>query len=289
MHESDGLQLIAGLHADIETLTALRELGMPLNDTVVEAAALSGRFNILQHLLTEQRCPVTDTLSHYAARSGSIPMLQWLRSDTQCVFDEYTCDGAAITGQLAALQHLRSKGCDWNDESIPCYAAASGSMELVEWLLQQDDIEFDAEALAFAVGVGQSAMVERLRATGCEWDEEFCRQAVIHRAIDTLRWLREQGCPWDVTELYELAACNNQTDILAYVAEQGELPDAGAMAVALNCAGTFDQLQAAQLIKQHGAEWPAVLGYSKHGAPMAHTQQWHGETLAWARAQGCVH
>jgi hypothetical protein len=287
MHKNKKLQLVAGLHADIETLAALLELGMPLSDTVVEAAALAGRLNMLQHLLTEQRCPVPKTLTYYAARSGSIPILQWLRSEGLGVFNDYTCEGAAEGGHLAVLKHLQNERCEWDAECITGYAAASGNIELVEWLRQQG-VEFDDEALSSAAGASQIAMCEHLRALGCEWDEDACRLAVIHRAVDTLRWLREQGSPWDVNEVYQLAACNNQTDVLEYVAEQGELPDAGAMTEALKCAGTYNRLQAAQLIRQHGAAWPAVLGYSKHGAPMAHTQQWHGETLAWARAQGCT-
>jgi hypothetical protein len=47
----------AELHANIQTLTVLRELGMPLRDTVLNAVALSGRVDILQHLLSERTCP----------------------------------------------------------------------------------------------------------------------------------------------------------------------------------------------------------------------------------------
>jgi hypothetical protein len=71
----NSLQLIAGLHADIETLTVLRELGMPLSDTVVNAAALSGRVNVLQYLVKKQQCPVPEFLSQYAARSGNFSMV----------------------------------------------------------------------------------------------------------------------------------------------------------------------------------------------------------------------
>jgi hypothetical protein len=74
--DNKALQLTAGLVADIETLAVLRELGMPLSDTVVEAAALSGRLNILQHLLADQQCPRPFRLSHSAALSGSINMLR---------------------------------------------------------------------------------------------------------------------------------------------------------------------------------------------------------------------
>jgi hypothetical protein len=102
------LQHIAGLFADMETLLALRELGMPLSDDVVRAVAQSGRLDILQHLIREQQCPTPQALSHWAAHSGNIDMLEWLRAEGLCEFDHNMCAGAAEGRHLAVLQHLRS-------------------------------------------------------------------------------------------------------------------------------------------------------------------------------------
>jgi hypothetical protein len=191
------LQLIAGLHADLETLTTLRELGMPLSENLIEAVALSGRLDILQHLITEQQCPISSKkFSHYAARSGSISMLQWLRSENSCTFDKTACKGAAYAGQLAALQHLRNEGCDWNKYYIACYAARSGSIEVVDWLRQQQGIALDVQVMmSWAAGAGQTAMCQQFLSTGCEMDAYACFEAARCGRSGTLRWLREQGCP----------------------------------------------------------------------------------------------
>eukprot|EP00953_Heterococcus_sp_UTEX-ZZ885_P004279 2806-Heterococcus_DN1.PRE.1 len=134
--ENKQLHLIAGLCADIETLTALRELGMLLSETLVTAVAFSGRLHILQHLLTEEQCPQPESLSYFGAFSGSTSMLVWLRAQGWCVFDAKTCAGAAQGGHLAALKHLRSDGCEWDDEYIACDAATSGSTKMMKWLQQ---------------------------------------------------------------------------------------------------------------------------------------------------------
>jgi hypothetical protein len=76
------LQLIAGLRASIETLDVLRELDMQLSDTVVNAAAQSGRLHVLQHLLSDQQCPRPRLIALFAARSGNISMLKWLRAQS---------------------------------------------------------------------------------------------------------------------------------------------------------------------------------------------------------------
>jgi hypothetical protein len=279
---NESMQMVAGLHADVETLTALLELGMPLTDAVVNAVALSGRLNILQHLFTEHHCPlaVPDVLSFNAARSGSIIMLDWLRKKSFCEHDDFTCTGAAIAGCLAALQHLINEGCDWDRVYIPCYAASSGCIEMMEWLQQQHGAQFDEDAMAYAAGAGQTAMCQYLRSMSCAWDTTACGRAASAGHLDVLRWLREQGCPWDVNEVCIEAANNELIVILDYLIEAGEELDAELLTDALNLAGSRNKLLAVQWLRQHGAQWPAVL---KHG-----TQQWSGESLAWARAEGCT-
>jgi hypothetical protein len=278
--EEESLQLIAGLHADIETLALLRELGMPLSEILVEAVALSGRLSTLQHLVAEPGCSIPDALSYYAARSGSISMLQWLRAEDLCAFNKQTCAGAARGGHLAALRHLRSEGCDWQEAYIADYAGSSGSVAVVEWLRQQQGIRIDAEVMSYAAGAGQLAMCQHLRSTGCDWDTEACAAAALDGHLDTLRWLRAQGCPWDVNEVCIEAANKEFIDILNYVTEQGEVLEAKMLTLILCRAGFDNKPLAAQWLRQHGAQWPAVLQYV--------TQQWSDVMIAWARAEGCT-
>jgi hypothetical protein len=104
------LHLKAGMCASLQTLATLRDLGMPLSTSVLEACAHSGRLNVLQYVLSEQpelatyKKPYYEVyVSYHTAHSGSIEMLNWLRTQSWCHFDEITCLGAAEGGQLAAL------------------------------------------------------------------------------------------------------------------------------------------------------------------------------------------
>jgi hypothetical protein len=260
VHEHYKVQVIARLHADMETLLTLCELGMLLSDTLVNAVASSGRLSIPQHLLTEQQCPNPPSLSEYAASSGSISMLKWLREQNGYAFSQRTCAGAAWGGHLAALQHLRSEGCVWDAEYIGRHAASSGSIEVVEWLRQQQGVEINASALVNAAGAGRTAMCAYLRSIGCDWHTDACAEAANLGHLDTLRWLRANGCPWDVAEVCFYAACHSTTDVLDYIAEQGELLSAEQLIHALNIAGANAGTRAAQWFREHGAQWPAVLG-----------------------------
>eukprot|EP00953_Heterococcus_sp_UTEX-ZZ885_P003744 2536-Heterococcus_DN1.PRE.5 len=218
---------------------------MPLSGTLVEAVAASGRLDLLQRLLTEQQCPRPLKLSKFAAYSGSISMLDWLRTQIWCTFDSYTCAGAAKGGHLAALKHLISTG-------------------LIEWLRQEQGVVIDYETLQVAASEGQTALCAHLRSMGCAWDDATCFFAADRGHLDTLCWLVENGCSWDVRQVCLSAASEGCTNILDYVVEQGEGLDAELLADALN-----------------NAEWPAVLGYDEE-------EQWSGAMIAWARAEGCT-
>jgi hypothetical protein len=278
------VQRIAGLHADVQTLTVLFELGMPLNDTLVSAVALSGRLDVLQHLVTDHKCPIPQSISHHAARSGSVSMLQWLEAKSLCDFDLFTCIGAAAAGQVAAQQHLIERGCHWDKHYIARHAASSGNIEMVDWLRQQQGMQIDAEVLSWAAGAGKTAMCQYLRSIGCDWDINACESAAGHGQLDTLRWLRDNGCPWIVSDVCMRAAAYGLTAILDYVIEQGEVLGAELLTDALNTAGASDNLQAAQWLRHHGAQWPAVLT-DDH---FCYGLRWSGESLAWARAEGCT-
>jgi hypothetical protein len=275
--ENEQLQQIAGLVADVQTLDTLQELGMPLSEQLVNAVALSGRLNILQHLLTDQHCPRPSILSHYAAGSGSISMLNWLKAQSWCVFDKHTCAGAAWFGHLEALQHLRDaqSQCEWDIEHIACSAARSGDIETVKWLQQQQAVVIGAETLSRAAGAGQIAM-----RIGCEWDVDACSAAAESGQLDTLRWLRENGCPCDIREVCSAAADGDSTDILDYIVDQDEVLDAEMLTEALNSAGASGSLAAAKWLRLHGAQWPSVLEFED--------QQWEDYMITWARAEGCT-
>jgi hypothetical protein len=162
-------------------------------------------------------------------------------------------------------------------------------VEVVEWLRQQQGIELDANAMAWAAGAGQIAMCKHLRSVGCEWHINACTEAIKYGECNTLSWLRENGCPWDVTQVCMKAARYGRTSILDYILGQGEVFSANLLTDALNCAAASCSLAAAQWLRQHGAEWPAVLSYDiEYDDVEPDVRQWSGAILTWARAEGCT-
>jgi hypothetical protein len=253
IHTNYRLQVIAGLHADVQTLAALDELGMLLNYTVIDASALSGRLSILQHLvLLDEKYPPPDEVARYAASSGSVSMLKWLKTQSWCTFDEYACERAAQGGQLAALQYLRSVGCEWDQKVVASHAARNGSIAMAECLWQQGGTDIDAIIMAAAASEGRIAICKLLRSLGCDWTVDATTQAATSGDIKTLRWLRENDCPWDVRAVCMQAVRNGSTDMLDFIIEQGEVLDAELLTIELRAVNWGDEL-VAQWLKQHGA------------------------------------
>jgi hypothetical protein len=63
------------------------------------------------------------------------------------------------------------------------------------------------------------------------------------------------------------------------------MADAALLTRMLNVAGANGHLAAAQWLHAQGAAWPAILYYES--AEDNTREYWSGETLAWARQQGC--
>jgi tripartite-type tricarboxylate transporter receptor subunit TctC len=109
--------------------------------------------------------------------------------------------------------------------------------------------------------------------------ESTCEEAAFNGHVSTLRWLQEHGCPWDAIDICASAAQGGSVDVLVYLQQQGIESTAEALTQMLKVAGANNHLAAAQWLRQQGASWPAKL---------CSFRQWSGDTLAWARAEGCT-
>jgi hypothetical protein len=296
------LRRSAGLLADIATLAAAQQLGLSLTDAVVRSAAETS-LSKLHWLHTEQHCSLPDDISVHAAKSGSIEMLKWLQQ-RGCALDARSCEQAAKAGHLHVLMFLRSQGCPWNTKT--CDAAASrGDQQMLQWLRKQGcpwklssvcdrvagsgnvqlmrwlkrGVVFDAVTMRCAAERGQLSMCQYLRAEQCPWSATACEEAAEHSHTDTLIWLHENGCPWVVDRVCMAAARSGSVDVMSYILKY-ECLSAERLTNMMRAAGANSKLAAVKWLRHKGADWPAILQYSG--------RCWSGDTLVWARQQGCT-
>ena len=65
-----------------------------------------------------------------------------------------------------------------------------------------------------AASSGNLELVRWLRGEGCPWDIDTCYWAVKQGHVEVLRWLRENGAPWTAATRDEAAAELGYTDDL---------------------------------------------------------------------------
>jgi hypothetical protein len=242
---SEAYQRAAGKHADVATLTTAHKRGMEYTAKMIAGAAKYNKLAEVQHL-HGQGCPWPSWLLHIAASSGFFELVRW------------------------CYEH----GCPWDAKWAACFAAQSGNIELIAWVLQQPDTELCADTMYAAASEGHTAMCQYLHAQQCPWIEFATRGPALAGHVDLLRWLIDSGCPCNVPELCKVAANGGSVEVLSYLQLQGFEAGAATLTDMLDCVGRCNRLAAAKWLREQGAEWPAVL------------RAWSNELVAWARAEG---
>eukprot|EP00953_Heterococcus_sp_UTEX-ZZ885_P039249 20122-Heterococcus_DN1.PRE.1 len=214
-----------------------------------------------------------------AVKCNQLPVLEFLCSQG-CFCEWGVAEVAAKRGALDILRWLYEHGCAWDSSQILKFAASSGDVSTAAWVKQQPGTTCDAHVMSAAAEQGHTAMCEYLHAEQCPWSELACDGAAKNGHVHTLRWLHEHGCPWYAKRLFMDAAAAGNIEILEYMQQEGTMATAKVLTCMLNIAGAYNKLEVAQWLRQQGADWPAVL--------RVHGTVWLGDTLAWARAEGCT-
>jgi hypothetical protein len=288
------LQYLSGLYADVATLSSAEELGLTLGDETVRGAADAGRVTIFNYLVQERQCTVPDDAGGYTAQRGNMRMLQCLQSN-EYEFTRSMCKRAAVAGQLPALQYMLTDAlnctcmsapvadcgiCFWLRHVSLCDAAESGSVEMVQWLQQQQQgVIFRGNPMHGAAGSGQIAMCAYLHSQQFPWTTEECATAAGRGHLNTLVWFFEHGCPWEADTLIPAAARGGSIAVMEFLQQQGVVTTVAQRTTMLQITGAHNHLQAAQWLRQQGAEWPDTLWYCF---------DWPEDIVAWARAEGCT-
>jgi hypothetical protein len=303
----------AGSVGDTEALLAAHELGLPYSKYLASGVAESGCLEKLKWLCMEQGCQMPDDITEWAAASGSIEMLRWLK-ETGFTFTQSTSwRAAARANNLHVLQYLLDEGCPWYpslcvdaagagdlqqlqwlyehggvlDSTTAECAAEGGSIKALEWL-QQQRVVFASGSMLKAAESDNLQLCKWLHAAQCPLDESVYFYAAGNCNLELLNWLFDVGCPYNLVDFFDFMSGMKDCylmPVLHCLQQHGVFDSVAALTLALNHAGAHNNsLAAAQWLRQQGAEWPAEL-YSEQEC---NEGPWCGDTLEWARAEGCT-
>jgi hypothetical protein len=141
---------------------------------------MHNRLDLLQWLHVDMKCPwYVRKVAQAAAANANLPMLQWIWSQPDGKLRRYDDVGksAASSGSIEVLQALEDNKCLWDMFDELCTAAARhNNLAALQWLLQR----------------------------GYVWNASTVNAAASRDHIDMVQYCCENGCPFDVTTLWDI-------------------------------------------------------------------------------------
>jgi hypothetical protein len=223
------LQRAAGKHADVATLTTAADMGLRYTAVAMATAARCNKLAEV-HFLYRQGCLWSSGMLEEAASSGHFELLRW------------------------CCEH----GCRWVAvDKAPNYAAESGDVQLMAYVLQLQGTRLSAPTMCTAAEHGHIAMCLYLHTQHCPWSKAVTRLAATGGYTDLLRWLIHNGCPWDAYELCRASAVGGSVDVPRYLQQQGLLMT-DVLADMLDVAARNNNTAAVNWLREHSATLPAT-------------------------------
>jgi hypothetical protein len=241
-------QLAAGRYASVATLAVAHELVIEHTVTMMRGAAECNKLAEVQYLQS-QGCPWHAGLLDVAASGGHAELVRW------------------------CYEHC----CPWSG-MVPYYTAEGGNAELMAWVLQQPQTQLSGIVMRIAAEKGHLAVCKLLRAQQCPWDARSTRKAALYGRARVLRWLVDNGCPYEGRDLCDSAADCGSVKTMAYLQQQGILWGAGMLTHMLERAAHNNKLTAVKWLRAQGALLQTRSVFRR--------RRWSGEMLEWAISKG---
>ena len=206
---------------------------------------------------------------------------------------------AALGGQHEIFNWLLQRGeCTWDNMLFRC-AAFGGSIPILEQCLE-NNCPSDASICALTMGIHSMKACDNktkalnalkwLRENGLPWDERTCEVAAVNGYLEALRWARNNGCPWDVKTM-EAAVIRGEIPLIEYCLENGCPSSSGlyknacqSYVLLQNAKGDIKtsetMLNIFKLLQQYGVPWDKSVSH-------AAAKYLHLPALTWALQNGC--
>ena len=206
-------------------------------------------------------------------------------SDLRILELEHIAEALGDTTWISLFSRV-SKACrDASDRVEEDEAALSqlnvcdlvGTVELAAWALEQGCPRRQGRSTICAAAArgGHLETLKFLRANGCEWDSDTCSSAARGGHLEVLKYLRANGCEWDEQTCCS-AARGGHLEVLKCLRANGcEWDEETCSSAAFG-----GHLEVLQWARANGCEWS---GFTCARA----ARGGHLEVLKWAKANGC--
>jgi hypothetical protein len=128
--------------------------------------------------------------------------------------------------------------------------------------------EINESTIRDAAWRGHLALCQHLHSEQCPCDEDAVAWAGCEDHIEVVKWLVQQGCPYDAADVCSEAAENGRLAVIQYMLSL-ERPSSDELTNALNAAARYRHLQVAAWLRQQGAGATGLLSCFAEVSPGA--------------------
>ena len=157
-------------------------------------------------------------LTSLAAEMGNIQFLDFLK-EQRLRFNEYTLRAAASCGQLAVCKYLLDEGCKMNGYTI----AAAGTVEVLEFLLNEKPRIRTSHPVTNAVKLGDMEMVTMAHRSGCNITMYAVEAAIEGDHLEIFKYFINNGIRLNdkiKNKAYDAFLEHRKTGIVGYIRDE---------------------------------------------------------------------
>jgi Ankyrin repeats (many copies) len=286
----------------MDVLEWLIQHGCEPNRWAMTSAVANGHLSVLQELFKRGWTLHDQELGSYAARHGHIHILEWALSQGKlCIRDHIDpnfggspyhqiLNDAASTGQLETLKWLIDHDAP-KSESVCASAVHSGNIEIIQYLMGALNLNGSSKAqdlndpsknypliascCSYAGLNGNLDILKWLRDQGCPWDNNTINQAARKGHTHIIEWARANGCDWDYGA-YDWPIDDGNFEMVKYLCVSGCPCNEYTCGRAAYCGN----LEILQYLHSKGCPWDEDTIHSAH-------EGGHTHIVEWALANGC--
>jgi hypothetical protein len=195
-------------------------------NTTANYASRRGNLDILKYLYNDN-CNMYNNenmILHEASKNGYLDILKW-GIKKGFVLDEHIFIGACEFGDLNIVKWLYKMNCPFNDYCCH-HAALYGNQKVLDFLIYDVECSYNIMTFNYAAQNGQIKILKYLNDISTHdlsrpwWGTSTCAVAAEFDNLSTLKWLRNNLCPWDKHTTYN-ASINNNIKTLNWAIKNG--------------------------------------------------------------------